>query len=413
MAQQEVITLQQLNRRILDAINGTAGLQGVWVVAETSDLRVTGGHCYFEMIQKHPDTGAQLARGRAVIWASQYQRLNGAFSAATGSPLQTGIKIMAKVNVSYHAVYGLSMVVTDINPEYTMGDLLRRRNEMISRLKREGIIDMNRELGWPEPLQRIAVISARGAAGYGDFINQLYHNASRLRFETRLFPAVMQGDNTAPTVISALEAIASAADSYDCVVIIRGGGGSSDLASFDNYELAANIAQFPLPVIVGIGHERDVTLLDYVAALRVKTPTAAAEWLISRGEASLQRVRDLGAAMLQSVSDRIAGNHRQLAYISGQLPAMVRSAITRQRDRLSSRYAQDIRAAVAEQLRVRRLRLDALSDVLEALSPEATLRRGYSITRVNGCAVTDAAAIGSGVEVTTTLAHGTIISITK
>lgn len=413
MAQQEVITLQQLNRRILDAINGTAGLQGVWVVAETSDLRVTGGHCYFEMIQKHPDTGAQLARGRAVIWASQYQRLNGAFSAATGSPLQTGIKIMAKVNVSYHAVYGLSMVVTDINPEYTMGDLLRRRNEMISRLKREGIIDMNRELGWPEPLQRIAVISARGAAGYGDFINQLYHNASRLQFETRLFPAVMQGDNTAPTVISALEAIASAADSYDCVVIIRGGGGSSDLASFDNYELAANIAQFPLPVIVGIGHERDVTLLDYVAALRVKTPTAAAEWLISRGEASLQRVRDLGAAMLQSVSDRIAGNHRQLAYISGQLPAMVRSAITRQRDRLSSRYAQDIRAAVAEQLRVRRLRLDALSDVLEALSPEATLRRGYSITRVNGRAVTDAAAIGSGVEVTTTLAHGTIISITK
>ena len=298
MAQQEVITLQQLNRRIIDAINGTAGLQGVWVVAETSDLRVTGGHCYFEMIQKHPDTGAQLARGRAVIWASQYQRLNGAFSAATGSPLQTGIKIMAKVNVSYHAVYGLSMVVTDINPEYTMGDLLRRRNEMISRLKREGIIDMNRELGWPEPLQRIAVISARGAAGYGDFINQLYHNTSRLRFETRLFPAVMQGDNTAPTVISALEAIASAADSYDCVVIIRGGGGSSDLASFDNYELAANIAQFPLPVIVGIGHERDVTLLDYVAALRVKTPTAAAEWLISRGEASLQRVRDLGAAML-------------------------------------------------------------------------------------------------------------------
>ncbi|MGM9862060.1 MAG: exodeoxyribonuclease VII large subunit [Muribaculaceae bacterium] len=413
MAQQEVITLQQLNRRILDAINGTPGLQGVWVVAETSDLRVTGGHCYFEMIQKHPESGAQLARGRAVIWASQYQRLNGAFMAATGSPLQTGIKIMARVNVSYHAVYGLSMVVTDINPEYTMGDLLRRRNEMIARLKREGIIDMNRELGWPEPLQRIAVISARGAAGYGDFINQLYHNASRLRFVTRLFPAVMQGDNTAPTVISALEAIASAADSYDCVVIIRGGGGSSDLASFDNYDLAANIAQFPLPVIVGIGHERDVTLLDYVAALRVKTPTAAAEWLISRGEASMQRVRDLGAAMLQSVSDRIAGNHRQLAYIAGQLPAMVRSAITRQRDRLSSRYAQDIRAAVSEQLRVRRLRLDALSDVLEALSPEATLRRGYSITRVNGRAVTDATAIGSGVEVTTTLAHGTIISVTK
>ncbi|MGM9844942.1 MAG: exodeoxyribonuclease VII large subunit [Muribaculaceae bacterium] len=413
MAQQEVITLQQLNRRIADAITGTAGLQGVWVVAETSDLRVTGGHCYFEMIQKHPDSGAQLARGRAVIWASQYQRLNAAFSAATGTPLQTGIKIMARVNVSYHAVYGLSMVVTDINPEYTMGDLLRRRNEMIARLKREGIIDMNRELGWRDPVQRIAVISARGAAGYGDFINQLYHNASRLRFVTRLFPAVMQGDNTAPTVISALETIAADVDSYDCVVIIRGGGGSSDLASFDNYDLAANIAQFPLPVIVGIGHERDVTLLDYVAALRVKTPTAAAEWLISRGEASLRRVRDLGAAMLQSVTDRISGNQRQLAYMSGQIPTIVRAAIARQGDRLRSRYVQDITGAVGEQLRVRRLRLDAIGEVLDALSPEATLRRGYSITRVNGRAVTDATAISAGMELTTTLAHGTITSITK
>lgn len=277
MMEPQAISLLELNRRVSSVLASATDINNVWVVAETSDLRCSGPHCYLELIDKNPDTGSPVARARATIWGVRYAYINNVFRRATGSPLASGIKVMVKASVSFHPVYGLSLNITDVNPEYTLGDLLRRRREMIARLTAEGIIDMNRSIAWPEVASNIAVISAAGAAGYGDFINQLYTNRYCLRFTTRLFPAVLQGENTAPSIISALQQVIDSGESFDCVVIIRGGGATGDLASFDNYELAANIAMFPLPVIIGIGHERDVTLLDYVANMRVKTPTAAAE----------------------------------------------------------------------------------------------------------------------------------------
>ena len=407
------LTLLDLNRRIADAIASAPGLGNVWIVAETSDLRSTGGHCYMELIDKDPATGTPRARARATIWASRFARLNAEFRAATGSPLSSNIKIMVQASVTYHPVYGLSLNITDVNPEYTLGDLLRRRREMLARLQAEGILNCNRELEWPAVPWRIAVISAAGAAGYGDFINQLYTNPRRLRFATRLFEARMQGDDTAPSIIAALEDIAAAGEDYDCVVIIRGGGATGDLAAFDNYELAANIALFPLPVIVGIGHERDVTLLDYVAIMRVKTPTAAAEWLIGRGTAMLERLHGLGADILDAAAARINAAHRRLEYITGQLPALTAAVTGRAAMRVGPMAADAMVQSIENLLRRRTDRLDALAAIIDTLSPEATLRRGFSITRLDGHAITDVAQASPGTNITTTLASGTLTSTVK
>ncbi len=407
------LTLLDLNRRIAGALCAAPGLNDIWIVAETSDLRSTGGHCYMELIDKDPATGTPRARARATIWASRFARLNAEFRAATGSPLASDIKVMVRASVTYHPVYGLSLNITDVNPEYTLGDLLRRRREMIARLQAEGILECNRRLEWPAVPWRIAVISAAGAAGYGDFINQLYSNTRRLRFRTRLFEARMQGDDTAPSIIAALERIAADDEEYDCVVIIRGGGATGDLAAFDNYTLAANIALFPLPVMVGIGHERDVTLLDYVANMRVKTPTAAAEWLIGRGTAMLDRLRDIGTGILDAAASHINAAHRRLEYIAGQLPALAQAVTGRAAMRVGPTVDTAIRQSVDNLLRRRADRLEALAAILDTLSPEATLRRGFSITRLDGRAITDAAQATPGATVTTTLASGTITSTVR
>ena len=411
--QPQAISLLELNRRVASTLAAARGLDNVWVVGETSDLRCSGPHCYFELIDKDPATGQPVARARATIWGSRYTWVNSRFRSATGSPLASGIKVMVLATVTFHPLYGLSLNVTDVNPEFTLGDLLRRRAEMVARLTAEGIINLNRELPWPEPVQRIAVVSSQGAAGYGDFINQLYTNPARLRFYTRLYPAVLQGENTAPSIIAALQDIYNSGDDYDCVVIIRGGGATGDLASFDNYELAASIATFPLPVVIGIGHERDVTLLDYVANMRVKTPTAAAEWLIGRGMQALDTVRSLGADILEAASGIINSSHRRLEYIAGQLPVVAQNVLTRNAMLVGPQASQALAQSVENQLRRRSDRLEAISALIDTLSPEATLRRGFSITRVGGHAVTDPASLPSGTEITTTLAAGEISSIVK
>ncbi|MDE6326694.1 MAG: exodeoxyribonuclease VII large subunit, partial [Duncaniella sp.] len=250
------MTLAEFNGRITALFAAAPHLRNVWVTAELSDVRHNpSGHCYLELIQKDPATGSTVARMRATIWSSTFARLSGEFFAVTGQRFADGIKVMVCLTASYHPNYGLSGNITDINPDYTMGDLLRLRREILRRLQAEGVLELNRQLEWPDVPLRIAVISAQGAAGYGDFIHQLYTSPARLRFTTRLFPASMQGDNTAPSIIAALEAIACDSEPWDGVVIIRGGGATSDLVAFDNYDLAANIAQFPLPVIIGIGHE--------------------------------------------------------------------------------------------------------------------------------------------------------------
>ena len=410
----------------------TPATSNVWVTAELSDVAVRGGHCYMELLQKDPASGATVAKARGAIWANQFVRIRSDFYAATGQDFCTGLKVMVRASVSMHPVYGMSLVINAVNPDYTMGDLLRRRNEMLARLKQEGILDLNRSLEFTEPTLRIAIISAEGAAGYGDFMNQIAGNPLHLRFSTRLFPAVMQGDKAAPTIISALEMIAMQQDDWDCVVIIRGGGATSDLLCFEDYNLAAHVAQFPLPVIVGIGHERDITILDYVACVRVKTPTAAAEWLISRGKASIDRLDLLGQQIANIAREHLSGCKEQLGLMEGRMPTLATSMIERAKakierhslalQQIASHHIAPRMAALdtiesslnvltATAIQKRSARLDALAQMLDALSPQATLRRGYSITRVDGRIVTKASDIPSGSVMTTTLADGEITSV--
>lgn len=411
------------------AITSAGGTQNVWVTAELSDVALRRGHCYMELLQKDGQ-GAQVAKARGVIWASSYAVLSRRFLEATGQPFATGIKLMVKVSATMHPVFGLSLVITDLDPNYTMGDLMRRRREIIERLTREGVIDMNRSLPWPDVVQRVAVISAPGAAGYGDFINQLMHNPARLRFVPRLFPAVMQGESAPDSIVDALNRI-NASGEWDCVVIIRGGGATSDLQCFEDYNLALNIAQFDIPVIIGIGHERDVTLLDSVANMRVKTPTAAAEWLIGIGERALARLDQAAQVIYSTVTDLIGGLKEQLSFYHGQLPVLPLDATRRAAMRLnkagvmlsgiSSRQLTPARsrldvmqagvaAAAANAVARSRQMLDNRESLLGALSPDAVLRRGYSITRVDGHVVTDASAIAADAVIETTLACGTVKS---
>lgn len=418
--------------RIIAGFLATPDLRDVWVTGELIDLRASGGHCYMELIDKNSATGRIDARVKGIMWANVAPGIGRKFLEGTGQRLVSGLKVMVRGTINYHPSFGLSFVITDINPSYTLGEAERRRREILDRLKREGILDLNRALPWPSPCLRIAVVSASGAAGYGDFINQLFSSPRRLRFNVSLFPAVLQGEKTVPSCIAALDKIAARADEFDCVVMIRGGGSSTDLQSFDDYLLALNIAQFPLPVIVGIGHERDITVLDYVAALRVKTPTAAAEWLIARGSECLDRLRTLAADILAAATDRIAGAKTQLSYNEGMLPTLARAAADRSRaviDRSAAALAtlgqtriaparasleaarQALLLAVPAAIERRQTALNASEAILRALSPEATLRRGFSITRLSdGTTATSAQALIPGTILTTLFADGAVTS---
>lgn len=430
VSEDRAISLGALTARIAGRL-ATPELRDVWTVAEASDMRTSGGHCYLELIEKNEATGAVTARIRAIIWASQFNGLQMKFAAVTGQRMSTGMKLLVRGTVNFHSAYGMSLVITDVDPSFTVGDVERRRREILQRLTREGIAEMNKRLPWPVPALRIAVISAPGAAGYGDFMHQLYANPQRLRFRVRLFEAVMQGEHTTASVINALERIASDDDEWDCVVIIRGGGATSDLISFDSYELASNVAQFPLPVIVGIGHERDVTVLDYVAAMRVKTPTAAAEWLVGQAQTLLDGLRRTAADILQTVTDRIGGCRTQLAYIEGQLPHAPKAAIERANAMIGTRAMQlsgaatartaperarltakgeNIATAACAAMERSRQRLDSTGALLDALSPMATLRRGYSITRIDGHAVKSVGQMPDGTVIETIVADGRVVS---
>jgi exodeoxyribonuclease VII large subunit len=434
MPENQALTISQYSQRLSAAIAESPGLRNVWVVGETSDLRLSGGHCYLELLEKDAN-GRTLAKIRANIWASQYARMSSDFYAATGAQLASGMKIMACVSASYHVAYGMSVNIVAINAEYTLGDAVRHRNEIIRKLMAEGVLELNRKLHWAAPALRIAVVSAPGAAGYGDFINQLYNNAPRLRFTTKLFPAVMQGDKTVPSVMAALDAIDAELDRWDGVVIIRGGGSTSDLAAFDNYDLAVRIARYALPVIVGIGHERDITVLDYVANMRVKTPTAAAEWLIARGKAVLDALDNAATLIYQCVSQRISGNREQLARIGASIPGLVSMSVTRNQARieragmmlstLGPRFIQprlarldvlsdSIAQAVSVAITTAKQRLKANAQMISVLSPQATLKRGFSLTYdVNGKVITSVNQAEDGAYIHSILADGSITSQIK
>ena len=302
-----------------------------WVQAELSDVRSNySGHCYLEFVQKDSKSNALVAKARGIIWNNVYSRLKPFFERETGQLFVSGIKVLVKVTVDFHELYGYSLTVVDIDPTYTLGDMARRRKEIISRLESEGILTLNKELELPVLAQRIAVISSATAAGYGDFCNQLEHNPYGFVFYPHLFQAVMQGDKVELSIIAALEKIYQTQEKWDVVVIIRGGGATSDLSGFDTYNLAAHCAQFPLPVLTGIGHERDDTVLDVVSHTRVKTPTAAAEFLINHLRGTAEALDGYASFINQTIPDILQREKERLERCVSRIPSQVEIRLQRE-----------------------------------------------------------------------------------
>lgn len=402
-----------------------------WVQAELSDVRSNySGHCYLEFVQKDSKSNALVAKARGIIWNNVYSRLKPFFERETGQLFVSGIKVLVKVTVDFHELYGYSLTVVDIDPTYTLGDMARRRKEIISRLESEGILTLNKELELPVLAQRIAVISSATAAGYGDFCNQLEHNPYGFVFYPHLFQAVMQGDKVELSIIAALEKIYQTQEKWDVVVIIRGGGATSDLSGFDTYNLAAHCAQFPLPVLTGIGHERDDTVLDVVSHTRVKTPTAAAEFLINHLRGTAEALDGYVSFINQTIPDILQREKERLERCVSRIPSQVEIRLQREvfrQERLfkrmelawQSRLMREehrldlsLRIAGALQTRLQREkhRLELFEQRVNAASPDVLLKRGYSITLNNGKAVTDASLLKDGDEIVTRLAKGEIRS---
>lgn len=426
------ITLQEFNNRIKRLLTDPS-VMNCWVVAETTDVRINQ-HCYLQLLEKNPKTGATVAKIKAIIWGNQFRFLNARFKQVTGRDIGNDMKIMVCLSVNYSPQYGLTVVINDINPEFTLGDMERQRQEILNRLTQEGIIGQNKTVPVPPVLQRIAIVSAAGAAGYGDFMKQLTDNKYGVCFYPCLFQATMQGVKTVPTVLAALDKVEQNQHLFDCVVIIRGGGGTEELNSFDNYDLARRVATFPLPVIVGIGHERDITVLDYVAGIRVKTPTAAAEHIILQAANALAHIGDLSNQVVSIARDYIARAKEQLSYYAGNLPIMAQRIIDTNTLRLQNfiqniplhvqrriegenaqlaRQKDAIKNAVAQVKMKETMRLEALGDKIELLSPRKVMARGYTLTTCEGKIMTDAAQIEAGKLVTIHFRDGKVVAGTQ
>lgn len=426
------ITLQEFNNRIKRLL-ADPSVMNCWVVAETTDVRINQ-HCYLQLLEKNPKTGATVAKIKAIIWGSQFRFLNAQFKQVTGRDIGNDMKIMVCLSVNYSPQYGLTVVINDINPEFTLGDMERQRQEILNRLTQEGIIGQNKTVPVPPVLQRIAIVSAAGAAGYGDFMKQLTDNKYGVCFYPCLFQATMQGVKTVPTVLAALDKVEQNQRLFDCVVIIRGGGGTEELNSFDNYDLARRVATFPLPVIVGIGHERDITVLDYVAGIRVKTPTAAAEHIILQAANALAHIGDLSNQVVSIARDYIARAKEQLSYYAGNLPIMAQRIIDTNTLRLQNfiqniplhvqrhiegenaqlaRQKDAIKNAVAQVKMKETMRLEALGDKIELLSPRKVMARGYTLTTCEGKIMTDAAQLEAGKLVTIHFRDGKVVAGTQ
>lgn len=429
------LSLLELNNLVRGAVSeafpGTC-----WVRAEMSDVRTnaSSGHCYLEFIEKNPITGQLVARARGSIWAKTFRMLKPYFEMETGQLFASGLKVLVKVSVEFHELYGYSLTVLDIDPAYTLGDMLRKRMEIIRQLKEEGVFTLNKELPFPVLPKRIAVITSPTAAGYEDFLNQLVNNKAGYPFYPKLFPALMQGERTEESVIAALDRIYHHIDCFDVVVIIRGGGSTSDLNSFDSYLLAANCAQFPLPVITGIGHERDDTILDMVAHTRMKTPTAVAEFLIGRMDAAAEELEDLqqevselastillkqknflqllGARLPVIVTNRIERNRSFLQMAGNKLPASASAMLLRRRSTLESLQMQ-LQNRVASRLAEGTRFIQLTEQFIKMASPDYVLKRGYSLSLKDGKIIKHATDLNPGDELVTRFADGDVKSIVK
>ena len=383
-----------------------------WVEAELAEARETRGHCYMELVQKDGQTNTPVAKASAKCWKQTWAVLAPYFERTTGQPLHAGMKVLLRVYPNFHEAYGFSWIVTDIDPTFTVGDMARRRMEIIAALKEQGIFDMNRQLQLPMFAQRIAVISSETAAGYGDFYNQLADNSYGFKFRVTLFPAIMQGERVEQSVIAALEHIYDNVDDYDCVVIIRGGGATSDMSGFDTLALAENVAQFPLPIITGIGHDRDESVLDMVSCIRVKTPTAAAAYLINH----LGEVNDLidncNERIIRCATMRMEMQKMRLANLSERIPRVFSLVKVKQEARLDALNAR-LTSAIQHVLDRQKHRLEMLGQRAASLDPKILLKRGYSITLKDGKVVHDKEMLTPGDEIETIFEKGTIKSIVK
>ena len=407
----EHLTLRQLNLMVRDAIEMQMPDE-YWVEAELAECRERGGHCYLELIEKEDTTNTPVAKASAKCWRQTWQMIQPYFERTTGQALRTGMKVLLKVYAQFHETYGFSWIVTDIDPTYTLGDMARKRQEIIRQLKEEGVFDLQRELCIPLFAKRIAVISAAEAAGYGDFCRQLEDNEYGFKFETTLFPAIMQGEQVESSVVAALNTIYHSIRDFDVVVIIRGGGATSDLSGFDTLALAENVAQFPIPVITGIGHDRDESILDMVANTRVKTPTAAAALLIDNLRQVLERINNAQQRITLAIHQRIANHKSRLTSLQTLIPALVERTLSNAKHRIE--LLENRLPAVTERIITnQKHKLSQIELMLQSYDPQLLLKRGYSITLMNGRAIRDPKELKVGDEIETRVEKGTIRSVVK
>ena len=431
----QIFSLSELTGEVRDTLNNTFP-ETYWVRAETSDVRVntSSGHCYLEFVEKNARTNQLIAKARGSIWAKTFRMLKPYFEMETGQTFCSGIKVLVRVSIEFHELYGFSLNVVDIDPTYTIGDMARKRQEIIRQLQEDGIFSLNKELPFPEFPTRIAIITSPTAAGYEDFQKQLLHNEAGYPFYIKLFPALMQGEKTEESIIQALDRIDSCRDYFDVVVIIRGGGATSDLNSFDSYLLAANCAQFPLPIITGIGHERDDTIVDLVAHTRLKTPTAVAAFLISCIDRKAYELDDLEQRFIDEITsfikeeknflqqignrfpdmvrNKLERNRSALNLITGKLPGIVKNSVERQEVSLD-RMLQQVKTAVESRLTKEARYLELKEQFIKMASPDYILKRGYSLTLQNRKIIKSVHDISKQQQLTTRFIDGEIISEIK
>lgn len=407
----KALTLYELNTLVREAI-ASAMDRDYWVEAELSEVREVRGHCFMELVQKDLFSPTPVARASAKCWKTTWTRIRPHFEAITGQPLRPGMKVLLLVHPDFHEAYGFSWIVSDVDPTYTLGDMARKRMEIVNQLKAEGVFDLQKELPLPLFSQHIAVISSENAAGYGDFCSQLSNNDYGFSFMPVLFAAVMQGDGVEQSIVAALNAINAEADRFDVVVIIRGGGATADMSGFDTLLLAENVANFPLPVITGIGHERDECVLDMVSHTRVKTPTAAAALLVDNLAQVWAHVTDCQRTITQLVGQRMASEPSRLDRLSIRLTTLIHDRLTHEQFRLSS-LATSLKPAAEYVLTTHRNHLERMALRAKLLDPKLLLRRGYSITTIGGKAVRDASLLKSGDEIVTQLEKGSVHSVVK
>ncbi|WP_029903344.1 exodeoxyribonuclease VII large subunit [Prevotella sp. 10(H)] len=450
------ISLYELNNLIKGVLTDSLP-EMVWIRAEMSDVRVNqNGHCYLEFIEKDRKGKTLVAKARGMIWANTFHLLRAYFENSTKQTFSSGLKVLVQVSVEFHELYGFSLTVHDIDPSYTLGDQALNRATILRQLEEDGVLNLNKELELPVPTNRVAIISSPTAAGYEDFLDQLNRNAFGFVFYTKLFPAIMQGDRSEESIIYALERIYEYQNCFDAVVIIRGGGATSDLSSFDSYLLAASCAQFPLPIITGIGHERDETVLDIVAHTRAKTPTAVAEFLIDNLSDTATELSEISHDIVTLVSQRLQdeavllsvfetkntfilkGWYKEQESILSSAKSVLKKgmlriqkenqqAFTLLEDVLKKRSKQlvkdgldefasiedTLKKGIQQQYKNESIKLDTLEKHLHLSSPENILKKGYTLTMKDGKVIKRSTILNQGDEIITVFTDGEIESIVK